>query len=145
MDGGVPMVPPGIPQLRLWPDSVASLGDVPERLPRILPDSEKRAQRIEERFAQSPVPLKRIYLLEQGTEPKIEPLQPKEALLQIIPHWYNNRFGVDFLRDLGPKQHFSHSAKLVEQATVCRLKRPLSLSALPEIAEKVEEDLTNEA
>jgi hypothetical protein len=145
MQADLPMVLPGFPQCRLWPDSVVSLGGIPEKLPKIVSDCEKRVQSTGERFTHLPVPLRRIYLLEQGVSPQIERLEPKEALLRLIPHWYNNRFGIRFLSDPGIKVHFSRSAELAKRTSVCRLKRALSLSALPEIAKKVEEDLAQGA
>jgi hypothetical protein len=141
MRQGCPMALPGFPHLKLWPDSVASLGHVPETLPRLRPELEKRGYRITTGFSPAPVPLKCIYVLNQGPEPRIEPLCPPEALIELMPHWYGARFGTELLQDLGLETHFLQCAALVNRTTVCRLERPDSLSSLPDVVRLVEEHL----
>ena len=144
MNQGCPMALPGFPHLKLWPDSVASLGHVPETLPRLRPGLEKRGYRITAGFARAPVPLRCIYVLSPGPEPEIEPLRPQEALIELMPHWYGARFGVELLRALGLSTHFLQCVNLVNKSTVCRLKRPPSLSALPKVTRLVEEHLASD-
>src|SRR2546421_12252878 len=45
-NSGGPMVLSGIPQFKLWPEAVSSLGDNPELLPKIFSGCEKRARRV---------------------------------------------------------------------------------------------------
>ncbi len=144
MRTGDPMAMPGFPYLKLWPDSVASLGYVPETLPRLRPELEKRGYRIITGFSRAPVPLKYIYLLNQGPELKIESLRPSEALIELMPHWYGARFGINLLQALGLSTHFLQCAALVNKITVCRLERPDSLSALPDVTRLVEEHLASD-
>ncbi len=127
---GNPVALPGFPHLKLWPDAVTSLGRIPEALPRLRPELEKRGYRITTRFARAPVPLKCIYVLNQGPEPKIEPLCSRDALIELMPHWYGARFGVELLQ-------------AVNKTTVCRLERPDRLSSLPDVLRLVEEHLAS--
>lgn len=131
-----PLVYPGFPQLKLWPETVASLGDNPETLPRLDPHLEKRARRVVQGFPSTPRPLRRIYVLAEGTTQEIEPLQPQEALIELIRHSYGPRF----LQPIGAS-HFRLGASVVKNVTVCNLKRPRSLPALSSLARLVEEDL----
>jgi hypothetical protein len=139
-----PMVFPGFPQLKLWPEAVVSLGEAPETLPRLHPLYEKRARPIVREFSQNPLPLRCIYVLAEGSAPAIEPLRPQEALRELMHHWYGARFGVELLRPLGLSSFFLQCANLANRATVWRLARPYSLAALPEIARLVEEHLAQD-
>lgn len=138
---GNPVALPGFPYLKLWPDAVTSLGRTPEALPRLRPELEKRGYHITTRFSRAPIPLKCIYVLNQGPEPKIEPLCSHEALIELMPHWYGARFGIELLQALGLSTHFLQCAALVNKITVCRLERPDRLSSLPDVVRLVEEHL----
>ena len=113
-------------------------------LPQLHPLSEKRARRVTQEFFQKPLPLRCIYVLGQGSEPEIEPLRPQEALTEIMRHWYGARFGMELLRPLGISSFFLQSANLANKVTVCRLKRPFSLPALPDVARLVEEHIARD-
>jgi hypothetical protein len=144
VDGaGDPMLLPGFPQLKLWPEAAASsMGDDPESLPRLHPQVEKRSRRITDGFSQQRFPLRRIYLLAESPTPAIEPLPPREAILQLISHSYSSRFGKQLLQGREAASHFRQCARLTGQLPVCWLKRHLSLEALPALARMVEEDLS---
>jgi hypothetical protein len=136
-DAGSPMVFPGFPQLKLWPEAAAALGDAPETLPRIHPMLEKRARPAGRGFPEAPLPLRRIHVLARGPAHEIEPLRPQEALLELVRHSYCARL----LQALDARRHFLHCARLANCVPVCRLKGERSLSALPDLAHLVEEDL----
>ena len=71
-----PILLPGFPQIKLWPEAAtAALGDNPEKLRKIHPEVEKRARPTVENFLQKSLPLKRVYILSQGSDIKIKPLQ----------------------------------------------------------------------
>lgn len=142
MSQDCPMALPGFPHLKLWPDSVVSLGHIPETLPRLRPELEKRGHRVATAFTRAPVPLRCIYVLNQGLKPEIELLHPQQALKELMPHWYGARFGMELLQALGLSSHFLQCANLANKIPVCRLKRPRSLSALPDVTRLVEEHLT---
>jgi hypothetical protein len=50
------VVVPGFPQVKLWPDAARSVGDDPERLPRLDPDSDKRGRRVTDLFQEDAIP-----------------------------------------------------------------------------------------
>ena len=129
---------PGFPHLKLWPDSVETLGFSPDSLPKIRPELDKRSFRLQTGFSPKPLPLKSIYVLENGTDTNIELLQPQKALLALMPHWYGARFGMDFLQNLGILNHFQQCTKLVNSSPIYQLVRPRNLNGLSEVARQVE-------
>jgi hypothetical protein len=58
-----PLMLPGVPQLKLWPDVAAFLGHEPETLRCIHPELEKRAHPVDHNFAEVLWPLRSIYVL----------------------------------------------------------------------------------
>jgi hypothetical protein len=139
-----PMALPGFPHLRLWPDAIASLGHAPEALPRLRPELEKRSYPITDGFSSTPVPLQCLYVLGYSSELQIEPLQPQEALKELMAHWYGARFGIELLRAIGYSSFFRQCADLTARLSVYRLNRPASLHALPDVARRVEEHLAHD-
>jgi hypothetical protein len=137
-DAGFPVVFPGFPQLKLWPEAAAaSVGDVPETLPRLDPRWDKRARRVGREFPLSPLPLKRIYVLDEGETHDIKPLLPQEALVELIKHSYCARL----LQGTGPSSHFLQCSRIVNSVTVSSLSRHRSLLELSDLARLIEEDL----
>jgi hypothetical protein len=134
-----PMVQPGYPQLKLWPSVAAALGYSPETLPRLHAQLEKRAFLATRGFQHRPLPLRRIYVLAEGLSQDIERLRPQEALVELVRHSY----GIHWLQTTNASSHFLHCARLTKNVTTCRLRRPQSLSALPDLARMVEEDLAH--
>ncbi len=139
-----PLVYPGFPQLKLWPDAVVSLGGVPETMPRLHPLLEKRACRVTRGFCSGLLPLRRIYLLDEGQLPKIEPLRPHDALVELVRHWYGSRFGDRLLEaDGAAASHLRRCAALANGVSVHRLTRPRRIPPLVELARLVEDDLAH--
>ena len=142
MDSACPMVLPGFPQLKLWPNSIVALGDTPETLPVVHPDFAKRAFRVTSGFAHAPLPLKRIYVLAPGQHVEIESLSRQEALIELIGHSYAARFGKELLQATGIARHFKHCARVVQNCDSYRFRRPASLSVLDEHVSMLTNDLS---
>lgn len=140
-DAEGPRVLPGFPQLKLWPEAVASLGDDPEALPPIRPEIEKRARHVTTRFSQSPIPLCCIYVLSGGATLEIDPTQAQATFVELVRHLYVSRFGSSFLQAIGASSLFFQCAALAKRIPLRYLKRPYDLSALSEVAQLVEHDL----
>jgi hypothetical protein len=135
---------PGFPQLKLWPEAVVSLGEAPETMPRLHPLLDKRARLAIRGFSHRVLPLKRIYLLAEGSVPGIEPLRPQEALIELVRHWYGSRFGDRLLQAGGAAvPHFLQCAALVNRVAVHRLRRPRPVRALLDVARLVEDHLAH--
>ncbi len=135
-----PLVFPGFPQLKLWPEAVMALGEDPEMLYPLHPHLEKRGQRITKGFSPYPLPLRCIYVLAEGQILEIESIQPQETLIELIRHFY----GIKLLRFSGASSHFLRCADLAKKVAIRRLKRPRSLSGLFNVVRTVEEDLARD-
>ncbi|MCM3874361.1 MAG: hypothetical protein ND895_27035 [Pyrinomonadaceae bacterium] len=139
-DQGLPIVVPGFPQFKLYPEAVlSSLGDDYETLPELAAGYEKRGRPVTERFAQRPVPLKGIYALGCGPVSTLIPLEPQAGLLTLIANSYMSRFGRELLHGVEASSHLRQCTKLIRHIDVYRLERPSSLPSLPGVAQLVEE------
>ncbi|MBP5973247.1 serine kinase [Brasilonema sp. CT11] len=138
MDTDQAIVFPGFPQVKLWSDAATSLGHTPENLPLLHSMTEKLVYRFSEGFCQRPLPLKRLYVLDKGTQHSIEPLHPANAFMELVrySHAVNLLQTPDFT-----KTHFEQCQKLVKHVSVCRLRRQFSLDALPDLVKLIEEDI----
>lgn len=139
-----PLVMPGIPSMKLWPASVqAALGEDAGALPALFETTEKRIREVSDRFAPAPLPLRRIYVLAFGGDaPRIEPLSPREALIELVSQSYALRFignrGAD-------RTHLLHAQRLASQGLVARLSRPRDLEALDQVADLIEANIPSPA
>lgn len=136
---GSPMVLPGFPQSNLWPEAASALGYVPEMLPRIHPYSEKRARYSNYNSPQKSLPLRCIYVIDEGSGYEIEPLQPQQAFVELVKHSY----GIQVLHHIEkPAAHLHQWADLIDKVSISRLRRSRSLSKLPYLVKFIEEDLS---
>lgn len=126
---------PGFPQFKLWPDAVSQMGIDPETLPRVHPEIEKRAYRINSDFSIATIPLKGIFVLAEGEHIQIERPGVQEAFVELVRHSYLARH----LKATGTRSlHLQQCGALVNSVPVFRLKRPRSLTLLPELASLIE-------
>lgn len=137
---GQPLAYAGFPQLKLWPESAAALGESPENLFQLHPDFEKRALRSPEGFSHGSTPLGLIYELAARDEPEavIEPLQPQAALMTLVRHTFVARL---LQRTGTAAEHFQQCGRLVNAVPVRRLKRRRELADLAEVTRQVEADI----
>jgi hypothetical protein len=128
---------PGFPQLKLWPDTIVSLGGDAADLPALHPQFEKRARCAAGRFQAAPLPLRRIYVLESGTRLEVEPISGQAALAELLCHSYAARF-------LGPAgagaEHLRQCASVAARVPLYRLRRLDSLDRLGDLVRLVERD-----
>jgi hypothetical protein len=144
-DSGGFRVLPSFPQGKLWPDAMAALGVSPDAYPLIHPALEKRAYRMTRNFALVPVPIARLYVLEEGPMLASRSLPPQEAVQALLAHWYGGRFGRHLLQGTDLAAHFRHCTGLAQHVSLRRLQRPAGLAALADVARFVEEDLAHDA
>jgi hypothetical protein len=130
-----PLVPPGIPQLKLWPDAVTALGGRPDALPRVHPTEDKRA-RIPGNVAPGALPLRGCYVLADGDALEIEPLGGHPAVFELVQHSYV----APALASLVTAAHLARCVRLAAAVPVRRLRRPRALGGLAALAEAIERD-----
>ena len=141
VDGmGNPIVLPAFPRLKLCVEAAASLGFDLETLTMFDPEDERREYRVTHGFLQAPLPLKRIYVLDEGMRQEIEPLRPQEAFVELVRHSY----AVGHLGAVGAtREHFRQCARIADSVSISRLKRQRSVSVLPDVARLVKEHIAH--
>ena len=138
LSGDLPHVLPGFPHQKLWPDSAEILGLRADELPFLVDGEAKRGRRLEEPMPESPLPLRRLYLLEEGNDIAIEPLAGLWAFVSAAAHSYTNRL----VAATGQEPvHFRQCTELIRRTELRRLVRPRRWHRLTDVAAAVERDL----
>ena len=132
-----PFLQPGFPQIKMSPETANALGYDFDSLPLIHPQELKRGYRPQHNFSRTPLTIRRIYVLDYGTEFAITPIAPSLATMELSRH---SRPSTLYQR--GDALHFFQCANLVKEQTIYRLKRPKDLKLLPKIADFVSQDLS---
>lgn len=137
------LVIPGSPQMRLWSDTLVSIGGDPDSAVRVRSGIDKYTVNATS-FAPQALPFHRLYLLDTGDELAIQSMLPKEALFGIIPHLYASRFGTPFLQSTNADRSFHQVNLLLKKTSVKRLLRQWNLKQLPHVAQRIEQDILQE-
>ena len=123
-DAGRPLAEPGLPQFKLWPNSVAELGEDTAALPRLRPQMEKRTLAFSESFHREPLPIARIFALEADNQSRDIRLSPQPVLDRVrllLDHTYR----AQYLPGLGlQKAHFQSLSRVAAAVPVARVTRP---------------------
>ncbi len=126
---------PGFPRIRLWSDSVASVGIDPETLPQINGFFDKRSFQCFENFSDKRIKLSRIFILTEDDELGIERLNPPESFIEIVRNTYLNRY----IRAFGQTtEHFQQCESVVKAVPMFKLKRPHDFGKLSQVADLIE-------
>ena len=134
---------PGYPRICLWPDAVANLAGHENALPRLTPVWEKRYLALDgvlARFAVMKLPLGLIYLIAARSDgadtPRVEPLSPKDALLELVKNTYMNWL----LNRQQRAEEFNVLGNLVQQVPVRRLVPNSNPARIAELCQLIESD-----
>lgn len=137
---GIPVVLPGYPQLKLGAEVARNLGENPLEVGRGEPPWEKHGLPLRKGFCETPLPLRRLYVLTTTETQKFEliPLKGMEKFTVLL----NNTYRFCFLDGQGGKVlHFKQCAALTQHAAVSRVIRPSAPLLLDELADLLERDL----
>jgi hypothetical protein len=129
---------PSFPRLKLWEDTAAALRYDRSTLIQLHPEHEKFNVPVKQEFPQAPLPLKRIYVLAEGKEQKIEPLTVNQVLPELIRHSYR----MQFLAPDRRSDYFLHCAEAAKKVPASRLIVNYSFSEIPDLIKLVEEDIS---
>jgi hypothetical protein len=134
-----PMIKPGLPQFKLWPDSaVASFGDDPKTLSRLHSRVEKRIRVATTGLWATPQPLRYLYVLDRGAELQSIPMSAACGLMALVRHSYLSQH----MMALGAVQdNFSQCVQVCQQVVMSRLLRPKDLHALGEVVSLIEREV----
>jgi hypothetical protein len=136
--GSVPIVYPGFPQLRLWPDVAESLGYSADEMPYNSSRKTKYSAIFASNFLLDPFPLRRIYILDKGERVEIKPLEIHESMIELLRYSYPVR---SLNAGLNIKPHFSQCSNVANYVPICRLIRPFDLKFMPDFISAVDEDI----
>jgi len=134
---------PGYPRVCLWPDAVAHLAGDENALPKLTPVWEKRylpLDGVRARFVGAKLPVGLIYVIAARSAaadaPRVEPLRPKDALLELVKNTYMN-----WLLDREQRaEEFNVLGNLVQQVPVRRLVPHSDPFKIPQLCELIESD-----
>lgn len=140
---GKPFAEPGLPQFKLWPNSVSELGEEAGNLPRLRPQLEKRTLAFPDSFCREPLPLARLYALEADNQSPDIQLQAQPVLDRVrllLDHTYR----AQYLPGLGiQKAHFQSLSRVAAAVPVVRVTRPDDGKfRLQELADKLAADFS---
>jgi hypothetical protein len=138
LGGDCPMVLPGYPLIKLWPESAAATGYEPDSLPCIHGSSTKRSHQLTSGFGQAAFPLKRIYILDRGEAHRLVELSAPEACVALIQH---SRATMLLTNPQFRTKNFRDCTWIAEHIPVARFERKPALSELPDLVRLVEADL----
>lgn len=131
---GIELIP-AFPHLKLWPDSAVFLGMNPDNMARLQPELDKRGHRVSNGFSATTLSLNSIYVLDIADSESIRPIEPRDALIELVRHSYLVRY----LQPTGRTSlHLEQCAKVVSSVPVYSLQRVRSLSRLPEVVRLLE-------
>lgn len=132
---------PAFPTIKMRPDAVPSLGITADDLPRVDPTYERRKLDASATFSREPVPLARVYLLQDGPEVSLEPLSGIPAMLELLTHSYIVRLLGQHAA--GP-DHLQDCKRIVDQVGMRRAISPRGLEHLPTLLDLIEEDVRSD-
>lgn len=121
------IVEPGFPRLKVNNETALALNMASSELTRLEPAiTEESALHLGERFCRDAVPLKALYLLEEGDrEEELEPLPSAAALIQLLQHTIPSRYGEN-----GGSRQFHQLSTVLRSIPVFIFRRPKNLSRL---------------
>lgn len=123
---------PGFPRIKLWGDAASQLGIDTQGLRRIMPDMDKYNVPLAERFCESPLPVRWVYVLEPSEGDAFE-LEPYQGMARFEP-LHENTYRVHFLEAMALKpKHLMQVAGLAGHIHMARIKRPVDGFRLQEL------------
>lgn len=141
-DPGEPTIVPAFPQIKLWSETITSLGGNPLAYPKVSSIVDKRDCRLGEGFLDRPVPLKCIFVLGTSIKdiPEITELGAQEALIYLIAQSYNARWGKEMFAK-NSAINLKRCEEIVTHIPVYSLARPRNLRLLAVTAKMIEDHL----
>jgi hypothetical protein len=138
---GRPWAHPGMPSVKLWRDALEALGQPVDGLRPDWLRADKFHLPITERLVQAPLPLSRVYVLDDDPDAgpgRIQPVSGAAAAAALIAHTYR----VEYLDATAQRpQHFAASTRLAGAVAVRRLTRRRDLAQIGATVDAIFDDL----
>ena len=135
---GKPMVYPAFPQIKIWPSAVKGLGYDLSTLPPLFPGSRKRVIRQARNFPTEPFPVVRIFILEEGTELKMTPLEGAAAFFSLARFF---PLPSALLQGVALEHHFQQCVQLARDVEIWKVENPKNFGTLKTLVRWVEGEL----
>lgn len=132
---GLPVVYPGLPRIKLWPESLELSRKNMRSFP-IHPESRKRSCFVDN-FYNRDIYLKHIYVIENSEKTFLEELKPQDALLELI----RNSYCANIFQNSDQATNLKEYAKIVKNVSIKQLNIERSLDKIPEMVNLVERDV----
>lgn len=140
--GETPIIKPGFPRVKLWPDSAEALEHDIDALPLIHPDRTKRSLSMPAATQLTDVPLARCYVIEDANEESTTELAGSESVLLLVGLTYQ----ASWMHESGVSgPNLLQCGALARSGVVRRLRRRRSFDALPDVIRFIEADVRNAA
>jgi hypothetical protein len=137
LENNLATVFPAFPQLKLASEVAEVLGHGKDSLFTLDRQEEKKGLRVADRFLQTPLQLKCIYLLTKSTSINIETVGGHDVLMELIRQTLPTRWNGP-----GGAIHFQQCTELIKRVPIYRLNRSQDLSSLKNIVTTVKEHLS---
>jgi len=134
--GEVPTVLRGPPRMKIAREVADQLNIPDHELFVIDPLVSKKEWQVQRRLARLHVPLQRIYVLGLANAVHVLPLHPQEVVIELVRNSYPTR-----VKQPGGALHLQQCAQLASQVPFARLHRTGDITALPLLADIVEQEL----
>jgi hypothetical protein len=132
---GLPVVHPGSPRIKLWPESLEISKKNMRSFP-IHPESRKRSCFVDN-FYNRDIYLKQVYVIENSVKTFLEELKPQDALLELI----RNSYCANIFQNSDQATNLKEYAKIVKNVSIKQLNIERSLDKIPEMVNLVERDV----
>ena len=131
----IPVVYPGLPRIKLWPESLEIFDKSIESFP-IHPESRKRSYLVDD-FSNRVHNLKHIYVIENKEKTYLEELRSQEALIELI----RNSYCANIFQNSDQATNLEEYGKIVKNVSIKQLNIERSLDKIPEMVNLVEKDV----
>jgi hypothetical protein len=125
---------PGYPRLKISEKVTEALDYSAEKVLERHPECQEISFDAKGQFADEPLPLKQIYVLEAGEEIGIAPMSTRDALFAMM----NNSLPTMWLKSHSPAQ-FKQATEFVKAVPFYRMTRSSNIADLPRFATMLEE------
>ncbi len=131
---------PGFPRIKLWRDTVDHLNIDAEPLQRIRPEMEKFNYPLVRQFADQPLPVRWIYILNSHQQPDTL-FEPINGMHRFGP-LHNNTYRVRFLNGMALKsEHLQLCGRLAGQIRLASITRPRQSFELEQLIDRILADI----
>jgi hypothetical protein len=124
------MTVPGCPQIKLFPDTLRSIGLNPETMPQVNTRIDKRHFIPTGDFKMEALDVGCVFVLDNGSSVEVDEMDPIAAFMGLA----RNTYTAAFLAETdNVKTHFQLCQRLVRSVPVYRLVRPHSFAEMPDV------------